>query len=294
MSKIQDAIRKIQAAAGTKENADPNDGKKIHRIAEVVRGDVDTKNSWSTNHRIIKIDHGLLRESGLLAPIDQQHHIADQYRLIKRPLLENVAGRGAYTADDGNLIMVASALAGDGKTFNCINLALSRATEKDTSVLLVDADVGKPHISQLFGLENELGLIDALTDHSIIVGDLLLPTNVPGLSILPAGHQDEHATELLASRRMAKLVNDLSRSKADRVVIFDSPPLLVMSEARVLASLMGQIVLVVYAGHTPQHAVQEAANSLNQEKAISLLLNQSNQGFGAGGYSGYSGYGYNS
>jgi exopolysaccharide/PEP-CTERM locus tyrosine autokinase len=185
-------------------------------------------------------------------------------------------------------------LPGDGKTFNCINLALSMATERDKSVVLVDADVAKPHISSLFGLEKEPGLIDLLTDSSRDPKEFLLRTNVPGLRLLPAGRHDEHATELLASRRMAAVVESLSKTFPDRLVIFDSPPLMVTSEARVLASAMGQIVLVIRSGVTPQKSLIASLDSLDHDKAISIVLNQASRGFGSdsyGGY-GYGGYGY--
>ena len=221
--------------------------------------------------------------------------MADEYRLIKRPLLDNAYGKGAYQAKDAKLIMVAGALPGDGKTSNCVNLALSMAVERDTSVLLVDADVAKPHISELFGVRDEMGLIDLLGNRDLQVSDVAIDTDVPGLSILPAGHYDEHATELLASRRMEELVSGLSERYPDKVVIFDSPPLLPTSEARVLASLMGQIVVVVCAGHTPRNAVVEAVGTLDPEKAINVILCQTSSGFGGAEYGRYGsvyGYGY--
>ena len=305
MSKIQDAIRKLQTSQS---NAAPvvQLKKELERpsisdsqVASVIRKGLSEQDIAEMEHLVdgeafVEFDYDMLRRAGLLAPVNQQRHIADQYRLIKRPLLDNASGRGPYNAPDANLIMVASPLPGDGKTFNCMNLALSMATEKDKSVLLVDADVAKPHISTLFGLENEPGLIDLLTDPNLLVGDLLLKTNIPGLRLLPAGRHDEHATELLASRRMAKMVDMMSKTFPDRVVIFDSPPLLVTSEARVLASLMGQIAMVVCSGKTPQEAVIQAAESLDQEKAVSIILNQASQGFGNDSYGAYGAYGYGS
>ncbi len=305
MSKIQDAIRKIQATqvkpvekpqpATAPVSASTPDS----QVASVVRKalseqDIEEMRHLQDGEAYVEFDFDMLRRAGLLAPVNQQRHIADQYRLIKRPLLDNASGRGPYQASDANLIMVASPLPGDGKTFNCINLALSMATEKDKSVLLVDADVAKPHISSLFGLENELGLIDLLKDKSLKVGDLLLKTNIPGLRLLPAGGHDDNATELLASRRMASIVDEMSKKFPDRVVIFDSPPLLVTSEARILASLMGQIALVICSGRTPQQAVLQAAESLDQHKAISIILNQSSQGFGDDSFGAYGAYGYGS
>jgi exopolysaccharide/PEP-CTERM locus tyrosine autokinase len=241
---------------------------------------------------MVVVDRQLLRDSGLLAPENLEKHMADQYRLIKRPILENVA-RAEVGADDSpmNLIMVASALSGDGKTFTCINLALSIATEQDTSVLLVDADVAKPHISTLFGIEQEKGLIDLLTTKELETRSAIIATDVPGLSVLPAGKTHPRATELLASKRMEKIVAELSAMQASRVVIFDSPPILATSESRVLATQMGQIVMIVCAGHTPQHAVTEALASLDETKAINMVLNQATDGFGTDGY-GWYGYGY--
>jgi len=293
MSKIQDAIRKLQSRKlvhrpSRRSVEQPMETKSIATVEHQSTG--VPRDSPNDSEPLVNIDYDLLRKAGLLAPNAQQHRIADQYRLFKRPILNIACGRGAYQSDDANLVMIASPMPGDGKTFNCINLALSIATEKDMSVLLVDADVAKPHISRLFGVDNEPGLIDLLTDESLAVGDFLLKTNVPGLRLFPAGQNSQHATELLASKRMASIVKTLSTTFPDRIVIFDSPPLLVTSEAPVLASLMGQIVVVVCAGVTPQHAVLEAVENLDPEKAISLVLNKSGKGLGIDGYSGY-GYG---
>ena len=291
MSKIHDAIRKMQSLEIGRNTVHSSVEDIVKPVATVVRNmKLNGSSKVVGDGLLVEIDYDLLYEAGLLAPSKQQRHIADQYRLIKRPLLENASGRGAYQAPDANLIMVASPLSGDGKTFNCINLALSMATERDKSVLLVDADVAKPHISSLFGLSKEPGLIDLLMDKNRDISQTLLKTSVPGLRILPAGRHDEHATELLASRRMVSVVDVLSKTYPDRVVIFDSPPLLATSESRVLASQMGQIVLVVCAGVTPQDAVLEAIESLDPKKAISIVLNQSSRGFGNEGYGGY-GYG---
>jgi len=293
MSKITDALRKIQAyAQDNPESIGIRNRQTREPIAKIVheRNGIKKSPRAKITRRLI-VDRQLLRDAGLFAPEDQEHYMANQYRLIKRPLLDNAAGRSAHPSEDANLIMVASALAGDGKTFNCINLALSIATEKDTSVLLVDADVAKPHISQLFNIDQELGLCDLLTDENLDIDEVTLPTDVPGLSLLPAGHRDEHATELFASKRMEQLVSSLSTRLPDCVVVFDSPPLLATSEARVLAGLMGQIVLVVCAGITPQHAVLDALESIDESKAVNLLLNQATYGLEADSYGKY-GYGY--
>ena len=298
MSKIQDAIKKLQSTGSvrSKHVVSANDGAKIHSVARMVDSDHRDASDDAREGVIVTVDRSLLRTAGFLAPEDQQQYIGDQYRLIKRPLLDNAIGHSTGGETHGeNLIMIASALPGDGKTFTCINLALSMAIEKDTTVVLVDADVAKPHVSKLFGIDTQPGLIDLLENEQLEVRDVLLRTDVPGLRVLSAGQRSEYATELLASRRMARFVSEMSRRYTDCAVIFDSPPLLATSEAPVLASLMGQIALVVCAGKTPHQAVTDAIYTIDESKALNLILNQVSPGsFANSGYGGYYGRSYES
>jgi receptor protein-tyrosine kinase len=251
-----------------------------------VRADVRPQPS-----RILAVNRGALRAAGLLPPETEERQLADQYRQIKRPLIANALGKGGPKVPNGHLIMVASALPAEGKTFLSINLMLSMALEKDIEVLLVDADVAKPHISNLFGLGEERGLLDALQDSSVDVESLVIPTDVDRLSILPAGRRvGDTATELLASERMEQVVADLTAASPRRIILFDSPPLLLTSESHELASAMGQVVLVVRAGATPQNSVLDAIGHLGEGKAIGLVLNQSNMA-PIGGYYGARTYG---
>lgn len=239
--------------------------------------------------RTIHIDHTALRASHVLPPENQERYFADQYRNIKRPLIDGALGRGPTPVQQGHLIMVASALPGEGKTFSTINLALSMALEKDVSVLLVDADVAKPQVSGIFGLEGERGLLDVLRDESIDVESTVLPTSIPRLSILPAGKRSDTATELLASERMRQIGQQLAARDPNRIVLFDSPPLLLTSESRALASVVGQIVMVVRAGFTPQQAVLEALDLLGDQKPIGMVLNQCDENVRSGYYHEYYG-----
>jgi len=216
--------------------------------------------------------------------------IVEQYRRIKRPLIANLQEKGDKPTEHARCIMMTSALPGDGKTYTSINLAFSLAREKDTTCLLIDADVAKPHISGIFGLQEERGLLDALTDDSVDVESLVLPTDVSGLYLLPAGKPIEGATELLASARMQTILERLNGVNSKRICLFDSPPLLLSSESRVLVNLMGQIVLVVRAGVTPKQAVFDAIGNIEESKYVGLILNQS-EIVTSGGYYGY-GYGY--
>jgi exopolysaccharide/PEP-CTERM locus tyrosine autokinase len=227
--------------------------------------------------RVVRIDRDALRQAELLPPASQERQLAGEYRQIKRPLIANALGRGVPKIPNGHRIMVASAMPGDGKTFTSINLALSFAHERDLSVVLVDADVAKAHLSRTFGVQNEPGLMDLLRDEYLDVDSVILPTDVPGLSILPAGKASETASELLSSARMELVANHISMRNANRILLFDSAPLLITSEAMALASVVGQIALVVRAGVTPQRAVLDAIDLLGEGKSIGLVLNQADE-----------------
>jgi exopolysaccharide/PEP-CTERM locus tyrosine autokinase len=200
--------------------------------------------------------------------------MAHQYRRIKRPLIVNATGRGGARVANGHVIMVASAIAGEGKTFTAINLALSMSREKDLHVLLVDADVAKAHITRLFGVGEAPGLLDVLRDGRMGVESVILPTDVPNLSVLPAGIHSHETTELLASVRMEEVMRAMAQHDERRVALVDSPPLLLTTESHAIAQVAGQVVLVVRAAGTPQHAVLAALSYLGDHPAVSLVLNQ--------------------
>jgi len=240
--------------------------------------------------RVVHIDRDALRHAELLPPTSQERQLAGEYRQIKRPLIANALGRGVPKVPAGHRIMIASAMPGDGKTFTSINLALSFALEKDLSVVLVDADVAKAHLSRTFGVHNELGLMDLLRDEHLDVESAILPTDVPGLSILPAGKAIETANELLASSRMEQIANHITVRYPNRIVLFDSPPLLITTEAMTLSAVVGQIVMVVRAGVTPQSAVLDAIELLGEGKSIGLVLNQTDEQVRPGYYYQYYGH----
>lgn len=224
----------------------------------------------------IVLDRGVLRAAGLLPPEQDMSTLARQYREIKHPLVAQAIGRGVPRAPKGYLIMIASATSGEGKSFTALNLSLSLAREKDTRVLLVDADVAKPQLSHVFGLSDSPGLLDALHNGNLDVETLIHPTDVPALSFLPAGlASPEEATELLASSRMELLARALGENDRERIVVFDSPPLLQTTESSALARAVGQIVVVVRAESTPQPVLLGALKTLEGQPNVSLVLNQS-------------------
>jgi protein-tyrosine kinase len=242
--------------------------------------------------RIVPIDRIRLRSMDLLPPVDLERQITSQYQHIKRPLVASVLSRDPALGNASHVIMLASALPGEGKTFTSINLALSLALEKDIEVLLVDADVRKPHVSRIFGVENEKGLIDLLADNSLTPAQVILRTDVPNLSLMPAGRPIDTATEMLASERMSDIVAHLAAPDGRRIVLFDTPPLLLSTESHALAASAGQVVLVVRAEITSQQAVRDAIDAIGG-KPVSLILNQTSAP-PSSGYYGYGSYGESS
>jgi exopolysaccharide/PEP-CTERM locus tyrosine autokinase len=226
------------------------------------------------SQRRVTLDLERMAQLGMVTHEGGRTSAAEDFRIIKRPLLRNLRSDTAPAIRNGNLIVVTSALPGEGKTYCAINLAMSIAMERDITVLLVDADVARPSVLKVLGLGAEAGLMDILLNDELELADVILKTNVPTLSILPAGRSNRHATELLASRSMSTLLSEIANRYADRIVIFDSPPLLITTEASVLATQMGQVVMVVEAETTTQNAVREALRLLDSCKHINLIYNK--------------------
>ena len=242
----------------------------------------------ASHSRCVELDLAKLMLAGFVTPNAARLPIADQFRVIKRPLIANAMGKRALLGFNRNLVMVTSALPGEGKTFSAINLAMSIASELDSTVMLVDADVTKPSVMEVLGLPAGPGLLDLVQDKSLEVSDTLLRTNIDKLTLLPSGTPHQRATELLASDAMAELLSQFARRYADRIVVFDSPPLLLATESRVLASHMGQIVVVVRAEETQQADVLQALATIENCPIKLMLLNQArgeqtvNYGYGYG------------
>ena len=216
------------------------------------------------------VDRAHLREQCLIEPESGVTGLLEEFRIVKRQLLRTAADE---RVEHGKRILVASAHPGEGKTFCAVNLALSMAAEKDTEVLLVDADFAKPSVLSTLGLPGGKGLMDALADPAIAVEDCILGTDIAGLYVLPAGNATGSDTEYLASARTEVVLERLTRHSPNRIVIFDSPPVLAASPASVLAHHVGQTVVVVRADLTGEAALRDAVSLLGACDDIKLLLN---------------------
>ena len=239
----------------------------------------------SRSARIFTVDRNQLRRQSMITPDGERTPITESFRRIKRKILANVAN--SKTGAPANLVLVTSAMAGEGKTFCAINLAISIALEVDRTVLLVDADVAKPSVPQMLGLNAKQGLLDVLIDRRINLAEVLWTTDIGKLTLLPAGTAHRHATELLASDAMGALLQEMAQRYHDRIIIFDSPPLLAASEASALISQMGQIVMVLEAGKTSDAVLKAALGVIESSNIAGLLLNKgerSGHDYDYGGY----------
>ncbi|MEO8565238.1 MAG: XrtA-associated tyrosine autokinase [Betaproteobacteria bacterium] len=319
MSLIEQAAKRLEelrrAGAETREASEPptshsDDAPRAERIPTpeaVVRGlaaaQAAGRESTSRSHKLdaasaarpltadreqvrVEIDLERLKARGFVTPDAPKSQIADEFRVIKRPIIRNARRVPGQTIRNGNLVMVTSALPREGKTFTAVNLALSMAMEIDTTVLLVDGDVAHPELPNILGTPRAPGLLELLTNDDLKVSDAIVQTNIDNLSVLPAGAHHRRATELLASEQMATVLRELASSYSDRIVIFDSPPLLPTTEARTLAAHMGQIVMVVAADSTRQHAVNLALETIEDCEIVLMMLNKADK-TDVGTYYGY-------
>jgi len=217
-----------------------------------------------------------LTAAGFATSHNANVEIAADLRRIKRPLLMAIKKSAALgsRALPPNLVLITSAVPGEGKTFVSINLALSIAAELDKTVLLVDADVAKNDVARVLGVSYETGLTDLLERENLHSEDAILRTNVESLSLLPSGPRLPNVDELFASDRMARLIRDLAEQDADRIVIVDAPPLHAGTEAGVLARMVGHVVVLVEADKTPQASVADALHQLKGCESVSMVLNK--------------------
>lgn len=219
----------------------------------------------------IEINFDKLTNNGITLLDGQNKVLSEEIRNIKRQILKK-----AYGGDEKNknVIMVTSALPGEGKTFISTSLAISVAMELDRSVLLIDADILRGGLIDILGLERSIGLTDFLADDSLNIETILNKTNIPKLSFISPGIKSTNTAELFASDKMKKLIDHLANRYEDRLIILDTPPLLATSDASFLANKADQIIVIVDSETTTEQRLNEALGHLDDLTAVSLLLNK--------------------
>lgn len=220
------------------------------------------------------VDRMHLRDQGLIVPEGSVTGLLEEFRIIKRQLMATAAEMRQQSSDaKAQRVLICSPHSGEGKTYTSVNLALSIATEKESEVLLVDADFAKPSVLSALGLPGGPGLMDALADPSLDVVDCVVGTDIPGLWVLPAGNATGTDSEFLTTSRTAAVLDRLTQGAPHRFVIFDSPPALAASPAAELAKYVGQALVVVRADRTQQGALEDAISLLSACPHIELILN---------------------
>ena len=233
----------------------------------------------------VEIDLKSLSDRNFVSMATERRLIYEEYRVIKRKLINNAFGGLSSTLKHPNLILVTSSRPGEGKTFTSVNLALSIALEQDKTVLLVDADVLRPNVSRTLEITTSLGLTDYLSSNDVDASDIIYSTNVERLKLITAGKPHHLSTELLASDKMVELVDEFASRYPDRIVIFDAPPLLGVNETAVLAGMCGQAVVVLEENKTKLNELERALSLLPKELAVGFVINKAY-------YSRDKGYGY--
>jgi protein-tyrosine kinase len=237
--------------------------------------------------REVKIDRQRLAKSGITFSVTERSRIAEEFRIVTRQILAKAEAPGP-AGGASRLIMVTSARPREGKTFTAINLALAISSQPDFRVLAVDCDVDRQSMTSLFGIEADKGFVDLLADDQTDMRDVLLRTDIPNLSVLPAGPRRAGVPELLSSRRMRDILSEMAQRYSDRYMVIDAPPCLATSDPSILASLVGQIVFVVEANRTQETEIEESIRLISTCPNISLILNKvegtASDHFGSYGY----------
>lgn len=300
-TKSPDVVRRAmarlnEAKSPRKPDSDPKETERNRPVLDFRRPvsapDVDRAGT-SSDRKTVNVSPTTLAANGISLPAAGATRTVEEFRAIKRQVLVNAARASATMRNDlSRLVMITSSRPGDGKTYTAINLALSIAFERDLKVLLVDADVYRQSLLSYLGIQATAGWIDLLSDPSVTFSDILLHTNIPNLSVLPAGHAHPEVPELMASRRMTDLVMEMARRYPDRFIIFDTLPCLASSEPTVLAGIMGQALFVVAAHETRRDQVEASLRLISACPSVSLILNKATpmmaEQFGGDLY----GYGY--
>lgn len=234
---------------------------------------LDAPTAVPLSGEVAAVDRAMLAANGLLVPGAPVGALAEEFRLVKRHLMVTARALRQKDATRARTILVCSAKPNDGKTYCALNLAISMAAEREVEVILIDADFAKPDVMNRLGLADGTGLLDALADPTIDIETCVVRTDIPQLSVLPAGTKSHDDTELLGSARTGAIISALLAADPRRVLIFDSPPVLAASPAAVLAHHAGQIVLVVRADRTVESDLREAVALLSGCEDIQLLLN---------------------
>ena len=278
MSKLRKALERAKQVRGGEDRGivriEKSSGLTSRRPAKIEAEDRCPVNVTYCNTKVLDVDTRCLKNNKIFSLFDD-NPVTDQIKSLRTQILKNLKEKG------GNSLLVTSANSGEGKTFTAINLGVSIAQELDRTVLLVDADLRNPTFKHydfaedFFGVEVKKGLADYLTD-SLEISDLMLNPGIEKLTILPGGRILPNSAELLGSSKMETLVRELkSRYRKDRIIIFDSPALLVCTDPLVLSNFVDGVLLVVEEERTTDSDLKRVMELLADKPVFGTVLNKS-------------------
>lgn len=263
MGKLAEALEKAGYQEGIKQNVE----KCAQEPPEIKKTSVSTANQKKDEKaEPSKVLCGRWDER-LFKAVNDDIYLPEVFKVLRSRIL--------HPKDGGTVpktIMVTSAIPKEGKSFVTANLGISLANGMDHHALLVDCDLRKPALAAMFGLDKSMGLVDYLRDH-INLSELISKTAMQKLSILTSGKPAVNPAELLSSSWMHALVEELSSRYDDRIIIFDSPPILIAAESSVLARQVDAVILVVRQGGASTTEIQKVVDIIGTERIIGIVFN---------------------
>ena len=194
---------------------------------------------------------------------------AEEYRRLKSKIMAQLK-----KDESSNVLLVASALAGEGKSITAANLAISMAQGYNNTVILIDADLRKPTLAALLNVKHPKGLSDYL-DGNAAVEEIIARTGVPKLTFVPGGRASANPVESLSSNRMRNLIGEMKYRYPDRYIIIDTAPSLPFAEAHALSAMVDRTLLVVRERVSSLQNVADAIASLNGSPLVGIVYNDS-------------------
>jgi protein-tyrosine kinase len=216
--------------------------------------------------RVVIVDQDHLARHKVVSAC-AENPVSDQIKILRSEILDGLSKL------KGNSFLVTSARDGEGKTLTAINLAISIAQELDRTVLLVDANLRRPAVHLYLGLEENPGLSDYLQNKADI-SNLLVNPGIKKLTVLQAGKPLANSSELLAAPRMEKAAKEMKARYPDRMIVFDTPPVLTSADALALGRFVDGVVLVVEAEKTSKEDLARVVELLKGRPIVGTVLNK--------------------
>jgi protein-tyrosine kinase len=214
-------------------------------------------------------DRVRIQNPALVAITDPTSPVAEEYRKLKEMVLKATRTTEGFR----NMLMVTSALAGEGKSVTSLNLAACLAQEYDHTVLVVDADLRKPSCAKYLGIEPGQGITDCLLKGTPF-NEALIHTGIGKLAFLPAGSPVDNPAELFSSHRMRDLLMEMKHRYPDRYIVIDTPPVLPFAETRSIGAIADGVILVVKEGVPSQEEIRESVDALRGATILGIVYNQ--------------------